>query len=408
MFLRSCPLCDLACAGANEVLWHVHNEHHCLTDEQQVKVEAVRAASDQLGPANFAELQSLVDDVAISLLLPTTPVGQMRDVDSAGLEHLARSAYHRMAQELHPAIIWKVMPRLGAALSVLEQSSMDRGLAVLVSSKRIAIFSLPTSPRARASVGRAFAMRELLDALQLFPRYRVLVIGGGRPRILEGWAGRLDEVRIGEQEVRQSGVPEAEACLAARVSQSTELPLVAVGPPGLLGTWRERSHHSSLLVGTVPSEHLDASAEALAGMAQPLVTLWRDAMTTVETASLGHAERAGLVKWGLEAAWSSLADGSAEHLWVRRDFASAAVWQGARWELCSAVTQRVQGHSDDVVEELLRAAWRVGANVSFVAKGVLPSEEPIGAQLAPSPRDRGGTRQADVIVDLRSQAQLAG
>lgn len=411
MFLRSCPLCDLAFACANEMLWHVHNEHHCLTDEEEVVVEVVRAASDQLGPANFAELLSFVDEVAISLLLPTTPAARMTSVDSAWLEHLAKSAYHRMAQELHPAVIWKIMPRLGTALSVLEHGSndsKDRGLALLVSNKRIAIFWLPFSPRARASVGRAFAVRDLLDALQRFPRYRVLVVGARRPRILEGWAGRLDEVQSVEQEVAQSGPPDVDAFLADRVSKTAELPLVVVGPPRLLGIWRQRSRHSSSLVGTVPSHHLEASAGVIASMAEPLITLWRDAVTTVETASLGHAERAGLVKWGLEPAWSALAEGSAEHLWVRRDFASAAVWQEGRWELRSGAPQRVRGHVDDVVEELLRAAWRADAAVSFVDSGVLSSEEPVATQLAQSRPDPNPAPGASVrVVDLRSQAQLA-
>ena len=178
MSLRSCPLCDLGFGCTNEVFRHVLNEHHCLTDEEQLKVEVVRAASAPLDWANFSELQSIVDDVAISLLLPTTPAARMTSLDSAWLEHLAKSAYRRMAQELHPAVIWKVMPRLAAALSVLEHGSKDRGLAILVSNKRLAIFWLPFSPRARASVGRAFAVRDLLDALQRFPRYRVLVMGG--------------------------------------------------------------------------------------------------------------------------------------------------------------------------------------------------------------------------------------
>ncbi len=52
---------------------HVHDEHPCFTEEQQLKVEVVQAVSAELNWATFSELQSVVDDVAISLLLPTTP-----------------------------------------------------------------------------------------------------------------------------------------------------------------------------------------------------------------------------------------------------------------------------------------------------------------------------------------------
>ena len=73
MFLGSCPFCSLAFASAGEVVWHVHDEHHWLTEEEQLNVEVVQAVSDELNWANFSELQSTVDDVAISLLVPTTP-----------------------------------------------------------------------------------------------------------------------------------------------------------------------------------------------------------------------------------------------------------------------------------------------------------------------------------------------
>jgi hypothetical protein len=408
MFLRSCPLCDLAFGCANEVLWHVHHEHQCLTEEEQLEVEVARAAAEALDWANFTELRSIVDDVAISLLLPTTPAARLTSPDSAWLEHLAKSAYQRMAQELHPAIIGNVTQRLRAAFSVLEHGAKDKGLAILVSKKRLAIFWLPFSPRARASVGHAFAVRDLLDALQRFPRYRVVVIGGHRPRVLEGWAGQLDEVQYVAEGVPHSGVPEADALLADRLATSMELPLVVIGPARLLGTWRERSRHSSLLVGTVQTNDLDVPEDAIAKMAHPLVTLWREALTTVEAASLGHAERAGLVKWGLEPVWSALQDGSAEHLWVRRDFASPAVWQSTGWQLQVSAPTRVRGHSDDVVEELLRAARKADVTVRFFEKGVLPLEEPVGAQLAAS-RPAWGTPHKGhaLVVDLSSQAQPA-
>ena len=407
MFLGSCPFCSLAFASAGEVVWHVHDEHHWLTEEEQLNVEVVQAVSDELNWANFSELQSTVDDVAISLLVPTTPGARETSLGSTCLARVAKTAYDRMAQKLHPAAIWKVMPRLGAALAVIEHGPKDEGLAMFVSTKRIAVFWLPFAPRARASVSDKFAVRDLLDALQQFPRYRALVIGGRRPRILEGWAGHLHEVDCAYPELACSGLDAAKALLADRVSRTTEFPLVVIGPGRFLEIWRERSRPPSLLIGTVQSDRPDVSADHVAKMAQPLVTLWREAVATVETAALGYAERAGLVKWGLRPAWSALVDGSAERIWVRRDFASAAVRTGADWQLQADAGGGRRDHTDDIVEEVLRAARRVDATVSFVGRAALPSGELIGAQLATTRRDRGGRHRTSVgVVDLSSQAQL--
>ena len=182
---------------------------------------------------------------------------------------------------------------------------------------------------------------------------------------------------------------------------------MVIGPGRFLEIWRERSRPPSLLIGTVQSDRPDVSADHVAKMAQPLVTLWREAVATVETAALGYAERAGLVKWGLRPAWSALVDGSAERIWVRRDFASAAVRTGTDWQLQADAGGGRRDHTDDIVEEVLRAARRVDTTVSFVGRAALPSGELIGAQLATTRRDRGGRHRTSVgVVDLSSQAQL--
>ena len=54
------------------------------------------------------------------------------------------------------------MPRLGATLAVIDHGPKDEGLAMFVSTKRIAVFWLPFAPRARASVSDKFAVRDLL------------------------------------------------------------------------------------------------------------------------------------------------------------------------------------------------------------------------------------------------------
>ena len=190
------------------------------------------------------------------------------------------------------------MPRLGAALAVLEHGPKDKGLAMFVSTKRIAVFGSRFAPLARASVGMSSLSRPARRVAAI-SSFRALVMGGGRPRVLEGWAGHLHEVDCAYPELAGSGLDGAKVLLADRVSRTTEFPLAVIGPGRLLEMWRERSRHPSLLIGTVQSDRADVSADRIAKMAQPLITLWREAVATVETAALRYAERAGLVKWGL-------------------------------------------------------------------------------------------------------------
>jgi len=406
MSLRSCPLCHLIFGSANELVWHVHNEHHCLTEEEGLKVEVSQAASTQLDATTLADLLLDVDEAAVSLLLPTTPAVRMTSVDSAWLEYLSKCAHSRMARELHPTVLATMARRWEAALSLARGAPRDKGIAVYVSTRQMAVFWLPFPPRARVAFGASFAVRDLAYALQRFPRYRVLVLGGRRPRILEGWANHLAEAPSPSEPLAQATLQGADAALADRVITSGELPLVVAGPPRSLAQWSERSRHSSLLIGTVHTQKPDAPKQAIGEMAEPVVSAWREAVAAVEVATLAHADRGGLVKWGLEPAWLALSQGRAEHLWLRCDFAAPAVRHGTGWELQDAAGPHVRGQTDDVVEELLRGARDVEAQVHFIEAGVLPYIEPVGAQVAPARRQPRA--QAHGHRDLRVVDVTAG
>jgi len=376
-----------------------------LTEEEGLKVEVSHAAAGQLDEATVDDLVLAVDEGSVSLLLATTPGPHMTSIDLAWLEYLSKAAHRRMVKELHPAVLAKLLPRWRAALSVAKVGPKDKGLAVLVSTRQMAVFCLPFPPRPRVALGINFAVRDLVDALQRFPRYRALVLGGRRPRILEGWAGHLGEVQCLDEPHPESALGDADAALAERVSWATDLPLVLVGPDRLLSAWAKQSRHSSLLIGSVETHHPDAPARAIAAMAEPLVTAWREATAAVEVASLAHADRAGLVKWGLEPAWLALSQGTAEHLWVLRDFAAPAVRRGTGWEICATAELGARNHTDDVVEELIRTARDLDAKVSFVANGALLSVEPVGAQLARSRSNPSEHRPGHLpVVDLTSEA----
>jgi len=405
MSLRCCPLCQLIFGSPNELVWHIHNEHHCVTEDEGLALEASQAASLHLGPASVASLVRSNEAAALSVFMATGPGPGVSNIDAAWLRHLSRVAYRRMKEQLHPAVFSQMALRFSAVLKVAYRRPADHGLAVFVSSRQMAVYGLPIAPRPRVLLGTHFAVRDLVDALQCFPRYRVLVLGAHQPRVLEGWSGRLSEVHCGGKEREQDSARAADAALAERVSAGDDLPLVLVGPAHLLSWWEAHSHHASLLIGTVHTHHVSAPCELLARMTAPVVSAWRDAVGAVQVSAMAHAEQNGLVTWGLSPVWSALAEHSVENLWVRRDFFAAAVRQGSGWQLEPAVAPRVPNRTDDVVEELVRAAWASRSNVYFFEPGAFGSDEPVGAQLVAARGHlgaQGGGRPH--VVDLRESA----
>jgi len=246
----------------------------------------------------------------------------------------------------------------------------------------------------------------------------VLVIGGHHPRLLEGWGGHLLDVasptppllrpepQISPEhwllnERRQRAlVTEADVLLTERASPGAERPLVVVGPARLVAVWRQRTSCSSPVIGTVRSHHLDAAPQVIGRLTAPLVASWREAFNAVEATCLEHAERNGLVKWGLAAAWQALSHGQASDLWVARSFVAPSAGPEGEIVLTDQFGHAVP-HSEDLVEEMVRLAVTTGARPHFLAEGAIKHDEGVGAQLAP---DRDG---ADVRASRHLSSALA-
>ena len=113
----------------------------------------------------------------MSLLLSTTPASSMTVVDVTRLRQLADRARRRLPAEPGQATVAPtVARRISTAVAAAEGSATDRGLAILVNLRQIAIVTLPFEPRDRAVVDQAFATRDLEYALRRYPPFRVLVL----------------------------------------------------------------------------------------------------------------------------------------------------------------------------------------------------------------------------------------
>jgi len=433
--MSSCPVCSERFQSGNDVRWHLSHEHHRLADEA-LKFEVERALSVRLDWHVFKEFASASCKGSVSIVLPTTPVvhrGHMVGIDESWLHYLSGKADRLMTKVLRPDDLAVMSWRLSTSIAAVARGPYDKGLAILVNPEKIGIFRLSVAPRARVTVGTEFTVRDLLESLQHSPPYRVLVIGGCQPRLLEGWGAHLEEVaplgtlssedlarRCLHHDVTRGEPPpgvtgaipgthelylreeretlehwlwsarrqralvqEADVALSERSVPGSQRPLVVVGPARLLAAWRDYTSCSSPVVGVVRTHRVEATHQVIGQMTAPLVSSWHEAARAVEVACLEHADRHGLIKWGLSAAWSALATGRASELWVGHHFGFAPLDS----EAGVILLDRQFGpecHLDDPVEDVIRKALAAGARVHLLEEPISNHAEAIGVQLAPS------------------------
>ena len=392
-----CPVCGLDFSFHSELDWHIR-EAHLLKRTVGLAGQLERQAV--LDWSLLRQLQSAEGGPSVSLLLWTRPAAVMTPEDLSDLHQLANSALGQISGELRGEARRQIEARLAEAVRAAENSPTDHGLAIFVSPAETAVVPLPFSPRERAVVNHTFVTRDLLDALQTFPMYRVLVLRGPGFRLLEGRAEHLSEVldwqvpnpslrrpresawTTGQR--RRAALDEADRAIGMRVAIIGRLPLVVAGRKGLLAQFRTRSPHASSVVGEVVTWGSMHSRASLGQRAAPLIRTYREQHTRRYLDALAEADRKGDVVWGLEKVWDAVLAGQVERLWVERDYwmPGKIVDGGKRLVL----TDARDGHGliPDVVDRVIERAALAGAHVEMVDRLTEAEGERIAAQLGHS------------------------
>jgi Bacterial archaeo-eukaryotic release factor family 3 len=371
-----------------EVEWHLREEHRSGTDEEADLQAELQAAATPLDWDRLQEIRSSVDHPSVSLLLATTPASSMSVLDVARLRQLADRARRRLpAEPDHGRAVPVVEHRLSRAVATAEGSPTDRGLAVLVNQRYIAIIPLPFEPRDRAVVDQTFATRDLEYTLQRFPLFRVVVLGHSA-RILEGRGRDLAEVgapRLDSQAGR-GGLARSEPeprdldeLLDEHIRTSGTRPLVVIGDRRRLNAFRERSRHAGSITTEVHKPR--TRIVPFDQLAQQALARWRRDQQDRVVAELQRADALDDVTWGLLAVWRAVAAGTAERIWVEHDFAHPGRIVPGTDGVQLTSDPAEPGTIDDLVDTLIsRAHWR-DARVDLLDKGALGRDEPIAVKL---------------------------
>ncbi len=389
------PSWNPASSALNGPGCHAPGQDNRAEDEVLALGPDLTTGSGALDWALLRELQGAVSHPSVSVLLGTTPGAQMTSLDVRRLDHLATRARLRLQREVRGDQLSSLEERLGRAVNLAQSSASHEGLAVLVSAGHMMVVRLPFEPRERAVVDPTFATRDLLAAVQRFPRYRLLALSGDRPRILEGRARHLIEVTGTAIDQDQAGsfpralpspggtrryperwIPDlarrraalniAEHELERRVAHAGHLPLVIVASSRLLVEFSSSSRHARSLVGQVRGNHRRASASDLADLVQPALAAWRAGQVRNQLRCLETADGTGSVVWGLHQSWEAANEGRAQHLWVDQQYAVPARLSDAGRVLHVVADPETFGANDDVIDELIEMVAAMRRPVDIV------------------------------------------
>ncbi len=411
MSVYHCPLCPVVFEDPTEVEWHVREEHRSRSgDEADLRLE-LAADAGHLDWGRLETLRAASGSPSVSLLLSTTPASSMTVVDVTRLRQLADRARRRLPAEPGQATVAPtVARRISTAVAAAEGSATDRGLAILVNLRQIAIVTLPFEPRDRAVVDQAFATRDLEYALRRYPPYRVLVLDRP-PRLLEGRGRQLSEIaEIDLNRSEGAGPPpeygrrgyeerDAEWLLARQVRSYGDLPLVVLGDPRRVAEFRERTSHGPAIIAEGPRPRGRGRDASWAAVAEHALDEWHKNQQSKAVADLDLAQSRDEIGWGLVSAWHAVSTRAADRLWVEHDFARPGRITPGVAGVETTGDPAEPGAIDDLVDALITRAANYGVPVDLLDAGTLNRLEPVAARVpVASPNSPCRSPEITVVV----------
>jgi hypothetical protein len=353
-------------------------------------------------------LQQQSCNPSVSVLLTTTPGSEIVTRDVIRLYRLLDEAHHQLRRE--PGVTegqsQHIVGLLRRLAVVARRGPAARGLALLVSDVHAEAIHLPGCVEDRVVIDPTFATRDLVRALEVNPRYRLLVLAQRGARLFEGQPDLLEEIvadgfpvacltpdprkdrstRFGrDRSDRRDAAIHAQlrsvdAALAAR-NASEPLPLLVSGVRRQLALFRATTTQAHTMVGQILGSHGRATPIQLAQMAKPEIQRHQRSRTDRAMSRLHKEGDRRRLANGIDRVWAAAADGRVALLCVEEGYVVPAR-VGVDGRHLHPIPYATPGSLDDAIDELVEMVSLVGGEVVLVEDGTLSAERRVAALLS--------------------------
>lgn len=309
----------------------------------------------------------------------------------------------------------RVSDRLDAILGTIDYLRLQDGLAIFVSPKVSRFFLLPFRVREKIAIDDNFEIRDLFYFQQFLTPYYLLALSKKKIRLFRGEGRDIREVinndfprtYIDEYEYAKPSVagisghglksPEGDKSILresremAFLLQSdkildsylrTDIPLLIAGTREVLANFREVTHHSDRVMGSITGSYdydaLYPLAEATWGKMEECVKAsHRDILLQLQ-----DAKGKNLVAEGVREVWRAANEGKGRTLVLEKDY-KAAGWVDPEDGAKIYLRPPAGGYKElpDVVDELIEIVSRKKGNIVMVENGSMQDHDPVAMLL---------------------------
>lgn len=321
---------------------------------------------------DLVELVSVSEWPCVSLVVPLEHSSPENQQNELRVKSLMKRVKEKLAGEgIEHGEARPVLDRLEGLLEGVDLFSYpDLGLALFASPSFGRRLELPFPVRERVAVDRVFATRDILVALERGVRWRAVVLGSDRVRVLDGFREKLVEVTPSATDTSDS----TDGALAPLMAEDS-LPLIVVGFEAEILAFLKHSKFAHEVIVTSHGRHDRTKPRELG------LHLWPIMKEAVEARrnsrldrELDAAFKHGRLLSGIEEVWNAAHQGRGDILLVEEDL-HFPVEKGLGPRTLLRAPEGLE--IDNAIDEIVDVVLQLGGRVHFVSKGSLREHDGI-------------------------------
>lgn len=330
---------------------------------------------------------------SVSVLFTTTSGAVLATADVVRMHQLLREAESRVRAAAPAEEADAIVEQLQRLAMTARRAPAGRAMGLFASRVHAQLVELPVTVEDRVVVDATFATRDLVRALRFVDRFRLLVLDMHGLRLLEGHAGRLEEVPLdpfpdvdtshrGDRSglfgrdrsdvrdaVLHARIRSADLALAGR-RVVEPLPVVVAAVERHLALFRARSAEAPTVVGEIVGSHRRTPASRLARLAAPVIEESHRRRSAMALARLNVGADKGRIVTGIDAVWRAASAGRVGLLCVEQNLTVPEF---------THPRDRLSPPIDDIVDELIELVTLTEGEVVMVDDGQLADRQGVAA-----------------------------
>ncbi len=325
----------------------------------------------------FERLSAVKGGVCVTIILNTHRTTPDNQKDPIALKNLITEAGKRLENEYDSKLAKEYTQKLTDVAETIDLYHNDHGLMVFVNEDIAEYLRIPTHPTPRIIIDDTFATRSIVRAMKKDSDYYLLVLAGGKAKMIE--ASSEDVV----EEIHDEGIPYKDEQLynvskdeyfnrvdkaVIKVRTKKPLPVVILSDENNYHQYLKVADNPNIVMGHIALKKYDEKAANQVKEIWPVIRDLTVARNRARIDELELAVSANTCTTDINEIWTAVQEGRGKTIFVEEGYYLPV--RNENGILTPIETDQIHSKNDidDVIDDMIEYTLKFGGDVVFIEK----------------------------------------